>query len=329
MPHRDKNYGKAPTMSNTDEKEIHAAIKMYFDNPVWLESRYSDLNLNFLANDAFTPKQIGLLVDIAYAFETGAEALKIDHLLATKIYGYCASKDNETAMNNLGWALVNGNGTEKDIKKAVSVFEAAAALGQTTAMVNLGNIHQDLDYEPNRNPEYADNKKATAWYKKAWEAGNDKGAFNYANMLHHGAGVRKNYKKAFEIFKTLSDKNYVDSYFYMGLYYENGYGVTKDYSQARRYYLLGADCNDRFCYTNLGRMYGLGIGVAKNIRIALKYYRAAWKLGDALAATNIGWCYETGDGIKADLAKALFWYRRAAALGEQRALKRLKESGFI
>ena len=39
-------------------------------------------------------------------------------------------------MNNLVWLIHNGRGIKKDIKKAIEIYECAAANGNTTAMVN-------------------------------------------------------------------------------------------------------------------------------------------------------------------------------------------------
>ncbi|MCD8150173.1 MAG: sel1 repeat family protein [Clostridiales bacterium] len=156
------------------------------------------------------------------------------------------------------------------------------------------------------------------------EAGDQKGVFNYVNCFHCGYGVRKNYKKAFSVFKQLADEGYAGACFYVGLYYQEGKDVGHDYEQARRYFRKGALEGEAYCYNQLGVMYAKGQGVKKDIHAAYDYYlEAAW-LGDSLGFTNIAWFYEHGDLGEIDLEKAIEFYERAAEQDEENAIEALE-----
>ena len=261
-----------------------------------------------------------LLTEIGYALEQG-RSFKKDYHTAMMAYDIAAAHpEGALAANNLGWMFLNGLGVSKDIPKALALFQNAAQRGNSTAMVNLGNYYEFQ--------EPADYKSAAHWYRLAAEHGNEKGIFNYANMLHHGKGVRKNRPKAFALFSQLYENRKAGAAFYMGLYHEEGYVVEQDYEKAREYYRIGVLENDAYCFCQLGVMYAKGLGVPQNFQAAFDYYKRGAELGDLLSYTNLGYCYEVGQGVKADIQKALECYRFAADRNELQAidaLKRLKE----
>lgn len=67
-------------------------------------------------------------------------------------------------MNNMGWMYQNGLGVERDILAAIEMYTKAPEAGNSTAMVNLGNIYEDglLNGEPDYN-------KCFTWYRAAAE----------------------------------------------------------------------------------------------------------------------------------------------------------------
>jgi hypothetical protein len=205
-------------------------------------------------------------------------------------------------------------------------------------MVNLGNIYENLN---NMTAPFTDFGKACYWYKRAADLGSYKGMFNYANMLHYGRGVRKNYKRAFAYFSEVANfanelerldihdyqDEYQDVWFYLGLYCENGFVMGRDYGAAFQYYARGAELGDAYCYTQMGRMYALGLGVAQKPIRAFACYQEAMKRGDVLAKTNVAYCYEVGQGVKADLKEAMRLYREAADEGEPHAMEAVERLG--
>jgi len=300
-----------------------------------MEYPIGKISLNIRIKDYYSEDEMDLLVDIGHSLETGNTLFEPDHNLALAVYGLAAQKGNATAMNNYGWMILNGYGTLKDIGKAISAFEDAASRGSITAMVNLGNVYENLEnyveaefdnfkiignaifmtQRVSVENEYVDYKKAVKWYRKAMENGSAKGAFNFANMLHFGKGIRKNRKKALDIFRNLYNIHYPGSAFYIGLYHQEGFVVKKDYNLARRFYINGATFGDVDCYNQLGMMYAKGLGVKQDFNFAFEYYYIAAEGGDSLAMANIGWMYLNGDGVVQDYKEAVKWYEKACENG--------------
>ena len=57
---------------------------------------------------------------------------------------------------------------------------------------------------------------------------------------YHGTGVKKNYRKAAEIFGRLAEQGDTDAQNYLGVMYKNGQGVKKDYVKAAEWFRKAA-----------------------------------------------------------------------------------------
>jgi hypothetical protein len=106
------------------------------------------------------------------------------------------------AMVSLGHCYESGVGVDKDYKRAVAWYRAAARSGNTFGMTSLGAMYEygngvDKDY-----------KEAVNWYRKAAETGSDQGSR--------------------------------DGMYYLGTMYERGYGVEQDQQQAIAWYRKAA-----------------------------------------------------------------------------------------
>jgi TPR repeat protein len=108
-------------------------------------------------------------------------------------------------------------------------------------LTNLGNICEGYGLDAEDNPDY---KGALKWYTEAAQLVDPKAKLNLGNLYHYGHGVRKNYRKAAEIYKELAMSGCVKAYFYMGLYFQNGFHFKQNYDAARYFYEMGAGAND-------------------------------------------------------------------------------------
>lgn len=91
------------------------------------------------------------------------------------IYWYekAIEQRHPTAMSNLGMMYSNGQGLEKDKKKAVALFKDSANAGDASGQNRLG-----LFYESGWGGLKQDKKKALYWFQKAADQGFDQGKFN-------------------------------------------------------------------------------------------------------------------------------------------------------
>lgn len=79
--------------------------------------------------------------------------------------------------------------------------------------------------------------KAVYWYEKAAQDGDDNARCNLADILRKGTGgVEKDYRRAFEIYKTVEQPY---GPFRVGYMYEHGMGVEKDMNMAIKWYKKG------------------------------------------------------------------------------------------
>ena len=230
-----------------------------------------DINLDTIEQDT------ELLNRLGYALEHGT-IFEQDYEIAYQCYLLSAEAGNELGMNNLGWMCQNGFGTPKDILRALKLYHDSAELGCAQAMVNLGNIYEfGCDDIP------IDDSKAFFWYKKAAELEDEKGLYNYANLLHWGRGTEQNREEAFRIFVNLYNLGVPETCFYMGMYYQNGYVVAADAAKARTYYEEGMALDDPYCIHQLGVMCSEGKLEGLNPDQSIVFYERAAELGNLLS----------------------------------------------
>lgn len=101
-------------------------------------------------------------------------------------------KGNSEAANELGNLYFNGNGVEKDNKKALFYYQIAAKKGCEHAMFNIGNVElQKAVLSATDSPKVA--AKIFYWFKKSNDT---KSSICAADMLgifyQHGFGTKKN-----------------------------------------------------------------------------------------------------------------------------------------
>ncbi len=259
------------------------------------------------------------LCTLGYNLENGI-LFKQDKGKALAIYKRAYEEGSSKGANNFGYLLALLGNSRSATMMALSILEESAKAGNTTAMVNIGNIYEYG--QRTGKPEY---KEAAKWYQRAALLGDKRGSFNYANLLHHGRGVRRDRETAFCIFEKLAKNGIREAPFFLGLYYENGYVVEKNYSEAIRHYQAGASMNDPYCYNQLGRMYCLGLGIPKKEpKMGFYYYEQAAKLGDVTGLSNMAYAYETGQGVEVNIVKAVEYYSKAAEAGEVNAIEALE-----
>lgn len=272
-----------------------------------------------LKDGKLTKDELEELCTLGYNLENGI-LFKQDKGKALAIYKRAYEEGSSKGANNFGYLLALLGNSRSATMMALSILEESAKAGNTTAMVNIGNIYEYG--QRTGKPEY---KEAAKWYQRAALLGDKRGSFNYANLLHYGRGVRRDRETAFCIFEKLAKSGIREAPFYLGLYYENGYVVEKNYSQAIRHYQAGASMNDPYCYNQLGRMYCLGLGIPKKEpKMGFYYYEQAAKLGDITGLSNMAYAYETGQGVEVDIIKAVEYYSKAAEAGEVNAIEALE-----
>lgn len=219
-----------------------------------------------------------------------------------------ANEGNVDAMNELGVRYINGEGVEKDEKKAFELFNSASKKDCIKAKFNLAmcyyngngieqndtvsfNILKELAEKYNHARSYyylgefyffggpveIDYEKSFFYYNEALKINPKylKAKLCIAYAYYSGKGIKKNYEIAFNMFKELAEENkFVDAYFYLGEFYYLGRVVQKDYKKAIEYFneALNYSKNVYGSKYYLGEMYMFGKGVNADYQKAKMYF---------------------------------------------------------
>ncbi len=79
-----------------------------------------------------------------------------------------------------------------------------------------------------------DYKKANDLYKTACDGGDMWGCYNLGVLYTKGEGVKQDHKKASDLYKTACDGGLMRGCNSLGVLYENGWGVKQDKSKAKQ-----------------------------------------------------------------------------------------------
>lgn len=110
----------------------------------------------------------------------------------------------------------------------------------------------------------------------------------------------------------------------LGVCYAKGMGVKKDTKKAFQLFQRAAEMGNPTDICNLGVCYKKGTGVAVDHKKAAELYQKAADMGDAAAICNLGVCYYNGTGVPKNVEKAMGFWSRAAEMGNSAARHNLE-----
>ncbi len=129
-----------------------------------------------------------------------------------------------------------------------------------------------------------------------------------ADMLQFGMGIKKDDKKAYEIFSKLAGKGNIYAQF---MSVQNHF-ASKEYKTLEELLQTGLD----YYYGEHGKK--------RDYAMALTYFQQAAEKGYTEAQWRLGYIYKFGYGTTVDLKKAHYWIEKAAAQGNEDAISALK-----
>lgn len=151
--------------------------------------------------------------------------------------------------SNLGYLYLKGIHVDKDIKKAVELFEKGVKLGNRHAMCNLGTIYLS-NFEP----------------------------IEFTNLHIHSAKI--NIDKAFILFEKASELNEYIAMVNLGCMYNSDY-KNNNTKKGAELFSQAAKAGNKVGVHNLGYMYADGTHPdGKNIKKAIELFKQAFNLGD-------------------------------------------------
>lgn len=214
----------------------------------------------------------------------------------------------------LGWMLLNGVGTEKDIPAAKDYFEKAATVGNPFACYQLAKLI--LSDETASPPEV---EKALGYLKQAVEAENPYAAYFLGKLYEKGQHVPQNTAEAVRLYTLSAEQDNDFAAYRLGKLYLGGGGVLKDVEAAIRWLTFSADRKNPFAEYALGVLYLKGEDVLKDIPKALEYLKRSAGQGNQFAQYRLGKVYLMGEDVPKDIPSALQFLTATAEQGNQYA----------
>lgn len=192
-----------------------------------------------------------------------------------------------------------GKGVPVNKAKAADLFAKSASRGNGRAQFNIGLMYLHGD-GVEKNP-----RRAEEYLKKAAQQKIPKAMFCLGTLYLKGAdGVPKDKCKAAELFEKASDYD-VKALFNLALMYLNGYGVKKDVKKACELFERGGEMNDGDSLYILGTIYDSGAGDVEEDKIkAFECFSKSANIGNAKAQFRLAQMYHNGEGCQANDEKA-------------------------
>lgn len=238
---------------------------------------------------------------------------KCDYEKAFKFATIAAEDDEMSGYEVLGALYLHGWGVEQNTQLALENYKMAAALGDETAMSQMGYIFQGNE-GGEQNPE-----QAFYWCNEAAKKNSDIGMYNLGCCYKNGFGVEADVEKAAEWFKKAADAGYVDAMCELGGYYQE---VLVDNEKAKAWYLKAAEAGYAEAQNKLAVLYA---DTFNDYKEAIKWCKKAIEQDNPLAYRNYAWCLWNGDGVKANKKKAMEMMQKAIELGLPEAEEELQE----
>lgn len=179
-----------------------------------------------------------------------------------------------------------------------------------------GNVHVMCDYGRLFNtpgsPVTQSKEEALFWYKKAADAGDDRGQFYLGLAYYNGDLIEKDYAKASNWFTLAAEKGYPLAQYYLGHMYFRGNGVPKDTSEAMRWFTLSVDreCNE--ARVSLGDIFSDPKWPNRDLNYAFTLYKQAMESGYPSAFYRIAMMYYKGVYVPVNHIQASKFFRLGA-----------------
>ncbi len=192
------------------------------------------------------------------------------------------------AMIRVAFAILHGNKTEKlqpeEAERGIRYYKKAAALGDRSAMLDLGACYMD-----GRGVE-KDVQEAIRWYEKGWDPDDPDACFCLGC---------------------------VNRYDYLNGGEEVPSSETERITKAVQYFKRGAELLNSDCLYELGELYFSGIGVPDDKKKAFELFMEAFEERDTDVLSDRGLriylrlaeCRHYGIGTEVDLGDALNYIR--------------------
>ena len=237
---------------------------------------------------------------------------------ATRAYEDLAKPGGQSRVERLKLfeGVANQRGDHKgENDDRIAYLRQAAELGETRAMIAMGNAHYWGNFGVPRDLE-----RALRYYERAHNHGVLSGTVGVAKMSLKGEGMSKNATKAMEYYHAAANRNSPDALNGLGYLHFYGDEVEKNLTTALSYFKRAAELGSGDGLVNAGLMVRGGMGCARNVSEAYGYFIrcAAPPMAHQSCQYNAAMIEAAGEpelGIPRDCEMAVARMRQVAEVG--------------
>ncbi|RHZ77785.1 hypothetical protein Glove_173g36 [Diversispora epigaea] len=227
--------------------------------------------------------------------------------------------NKEVSAISLANMYSDGQGVEKDTKKAFQIYDKLANKGSLIASTSVAFCYLNgIGVKKNE-------EKAFELYWKCAEKGNIIAQLNISFCYFYGIGVAKDLTKSFQWDTISALDGSIGAMFDVGDSYRNGIGVVKDERESFKWYLKAAEKEYNKSQDMVGICYKNGYGINIDQIKAFEWYKKAAENDYTNSQYRLGKCYYEGYGTKKDIIKAIYWLNKAKEDGNTSANELLEE----
>ncbi len=219
-----------------------------------------------------------------------------------------ADSGDAEAMAEVARMLREGDGTKKDLPRAVSYYRKAIESGNVKAASSLGYMY--IVGEGVK----SDLAEAERLLSMAVEAG-DSGAMCNMGFLYSG----KDPARSLECFEKAASMGSAQAMKNLGAMYSAGQGVAADKKKGAEWYSKAVELGDADSICVLASMYRNGDGIPQDKAKAAELYRKAAEMGESDAQYDLAFMLDSGEGVPLDHEEAEKFFRLAADQGDSDA----------
>jgi TPR repeat protein len=179
----------------------------------------------------------------------------------------------------LGRLFELGLGTDKDMRRATSLYALAAEEESVLAQNRLGLMYLDGEFV------LQDFARAAELICAAAESGDANGQFNCGLLYAEGKGVTQDDTEALRLWEAASTANHIAATNYLAAAYKNGTGTSVDLQRAGELFGRTAMAGNPLGLYELARAYAAGTGVDQDSVQAHAYANLAAVRGVDAART--------------------------------------------
>lgn len=215
----------------------------------------------------------------AYRLELGSDSVPPDTVAANRLYLEAARMGYLPAQNFIGYRLLKGEGTERNVEEGLYWLEQAAENGETRAEANLGFLLANGQWVER------DDEKAFYWLSRAAEKGFAPALSQLGDFYRDGRTAESDSLKAASLYLEAADAGLPDAA--SKLIHLSGIHrmdidsiITRSGAEKIKTGLPACFLENPGLLTFIARCYALGYGVPYSYDKSLQIYRLAADCGD-------------------------------------------------